>query len=163
MLTCAVSATNVNPAVSVTVNDVAYGQQSHATTMMSECWVVVSDTEHEVTYPQPLLALPSSEIVGLPPVVAREDTNAPEMNSATTKKEIPRFRGDKPFTRFVLELGKMSSYTFGDLVESVGSKSAKYGLGTGCPHSGDFPRNLTSSSAKVRFNETSLVVVCYHH
>jgi hypothetical protein len=114
MLTCAVRATNVNPAVSFTVNDAAYRQQSHATIMMSECWVVVSDTEHEVTYPQPLLALPSIAIVGAALVVARDATNAPEMNSATRNKETQCF-GDSPrLTRVRYSRAGKGNYTFGE-------------------------------------------------
>ncbi len=54
----------VNPALSFTENEALEGQQSHPTMMTSEGCAVVSETEHEVTYPHPFLALPSSDIDG---------------------------------------------------------------------------------------------------
>jgi hypothetical protein len=53
---------NVSPAVSLTVNAAPSGQQLQPTTITSEDYVVVSDTEQVVMYPHPFWVLPSSAI-----------------------------------------------------------------------------------------------------
>jgi hypothetical protein len=59
--TCPVLDWNASPRLSFTEKDPPEGQQLQPTITRSDGFVVVSDTEQEVTYPHPFLALPSSD------------------------------------------------------------------------------------------------------
>ena len=69
------------------------GQQLHPTIITSEGFAVVSDTEQEVTYPHPFLALPSMESVVVPASAVEVDTaRTPDVVRSKSNAQITTLR-----------------------------------------------------------------------
>jgi hypothetical protein len=84
---------NVKPAESLTVNAVLDGQQSQPTIMTSFDWVVVNETLHVVTYPQPDEVDPSkAKFEGVPAFATGRPTTMIDKTELTSMRLIATAR-----------------------------------------------------------------------